>query len=156
MKKTKIIIFALGVVCFLVGLVGLIVSSLTARFSLDEEEYSSSEFVDIDASSYASLVENKKNFLLLVDQSGCITAEGLKNITSDLMKENGFRVHRIMYGEMRETSLYGEVKYYPSFVIFREGQPIAWLKADADEDTIRYKDKNALLSWLETYINLKK
>ena len=40
---------------------------------------------------------------------------------------------------MKETSLYDDIKYYPSFVIFKEGKAIDYLDANNENDTNYYK-----------------
>lgn len=151
-KKYQIFLFFAGIICFIVGLIGLIVSSLNASFSLDSDQLGSAEFVSIDIDGYNSLINQKKSFVLFIDQDGCTTADALEKNLSEYMDEHDFRMYRFMFSEMRQTSLYSSVKYYPSAVIVREGKPIVWLRADSDEDTARYNDLDALKNWFNTYL----
>ena len=151
-KKYQIFLFFAGIICFIVGLVGLIISSLNATFSLSDDQLGSAEFVTLDVDGYNSLISQKKSLVLFIDQEGCTTADALEKNLTEYMNEHEFKIYRFMFSDMRETPLYKYVKYYPSAVIIREGKPIVWLKADADEDTARYNNLEALKSWFNTYL----
>ena len=53
---------------------------------------------------------------------------------------------------MKETVMYDEVKYYPSFGIFKEGELVDFLDAESDEDLNSYKDKEEFGEWFNGYI----
>ncbi len=56
---------------------------------------------------------------------------------------------------MKEGELAKEVEYYPSFIIYREGEIVDFLEADADEDLERYKDLSKFEDWICSYVQLK-
>lgn len=144
-----------GLVMFVVGLVGLITSFITQtkKISLDSDQFGTSEFIDISGEDYEKLVSEKKSFLVFVDQDGCITAKGLKEIATTISEEKNLKIYHIMFADARKTSMFENVKYYPSFVIVDKGTIVDWLKADSNDDTERYKNKDELLNWLNKYIN---
>ena len=125
---------------------------INQKLSLDADQFGVAEFTDISGEEYESLIERKKSFLVFVDQDSCITADGLERITKEIMSEKNLSVYRIMFKDARETSMHENVRFYPSFVIVGGGEIKSWLKADADEDTERYKNKTELESWLNAYI----
>ena len=53
---------------------------------------------------------------------------------------------------MKKTNMYNDVKYYPSFAIYKEGELIDFLDAESDEDLNRYKDKEEFEKWFHSYI----
>ena len=111
-------------------------------------------FVDIDARRYNELVEEEKTFMLLVDQEGCRTADRLRNFAESYAREVGVKIYRMMFEEMKETDLYGRVKYYPSVVIVSRGVPAVWLRADKDEDAEEYNDYDSFRKWVEGHLSV--
>ena len=55
---------------------------------------------------------------------------------------------------MKKTELYDEVKYYPSFAIYKDGKLIDFLDAESDEDLNRYKETEAFESWFNEYVEI--
>ena len=106
------------------------------------------EFIEINADEYEKLVKDKKSFVLLVDQGGCKTADKVREFIKKWAVSNKKRVYRIMFEEMKKTSLHEVVKYYPSVVIFDEGRVANYLRADSDEDTEKYNDEGVFDDWL--------
>ena len=154
-SKNRLIVIVAGAIFLVAGLVGILVTFLTrdSKFSLDEDNFGAAEFVEISDEEYETMLSEQKSFVVFVDQDGCITAKGLKSITEEISKEKNLRIYKIMFADARKTSMYDNVKYYPSFVIVKKGKIVSWLKADADEDVERYKDKTALSNWLNNYLN---
>lgn len=153
MPRSRKFCIIFGIVFLAVGIFGILFTFLNnQKFKLDDDQFGSSEFIQISGEEYDKLAEEKKSFLVFVDQDGCITADGLEKIATEIMKEKNVQIYRLMFSEMRKTKLHDSVRYYPSLAIIHSGEPVIWLKADADEDVDRYKDKNALENWLNTYI----
>ena len=153
LSKNRKFVVVLGAVFLVIGAVGLIITALSnQKFSLDPDQLGSTEYIDITGEEYEKLLNEKKSFLVFVDQSGCITAEGLRKNLEEIQKERNFKVYRIMFSDARETSMSDYVKFYPSLVIVEQGEIKSWLKADSDEDTERYKTKVDLEDWLNKYI----
>ena len=115
------------------------------------------EAVGIKAGQYDAMTAEGRSFLLLVDQEGCTTgtrlAEYLARFVASDARESGGYYYRLMFDELKKTGLYSEVKYYPSVVVVREGAPVAWLRADADEDAAAYNDYGAFSEWLGGSLN---
>jgi hypothetical protein len=65
----------------------------------------------------------------------------------------GVKAYRMMFSDVRNSSLHDYVKYYPSVVVVSRGKPIVWLRADADEDSDAYNDEEAFKKWLSKYLN---
>lgn len=126
------------------------------KVTLDAEYYCGEEcdgeYMEIDAEGYEKLVTAQKSFVLFVDQGGCKTAVMLRGFVSDYAKEKGIKVYKMMFNEEKETSLYENVKYYPSVVIVRKGKPVVWLRSDSDEDARAYNRYDAFLEWIEKYL----
>ncbi len=160
-KKSQIVVLlaALLVVVLFGGV--LFVGAVSGWFSdpkvtLDEEYYAgdadSQELMDLSVQGYEDLIQNKKSFVVFIDQNGCKTAERLNGFIKDYMAEKGISVYKMMFSDVKESSLHEEVKYYPSVVIVSKGKPVAWLRADSDEDADAYNKYEAFLNWIGKYI----
>ena len=102
----------------------------------------------LNTREYEELIAAKKSFILLVDQGGCTTAERLKGYMRDFMKEAGVKTYRMMFSEVKNSSLHEKVKYYPSVVVVSRGEVIGFLRADSDEDAKMYNDYEEFKGWL--------
>ena len=88
------------------------------------------ELMDISAAEYEELVAAKKSFVVFVDQGGCTTADRLREYVQDYAREAGIKVYRMMFSEVKESSLSEAVHYYPSLAIVSRGNVVAALRAD--------------------------
>ena len=122
------------------------------KVTLDAEFYGEGEMVDLAGADYEGLVGAGKSFVVFVDQEGCTTADRLEEFVKDLAKEKGIRVQKMVFADVKETSLHDYVKYYPSVVVVSKGKPVAWLRADADEDADAYNETEAFRGWISKYL----
>ncbi len=116
-----------------------------------DEEYRSdkAEYMELSKDTYEDLINNKKSFVILVDQGGCTTADRLRGFVEDFMNEAGVKVYRMMFSEMKESSLHSHVKYYPSVVLIDKGKVRTFLRADSDEDADEYNDYDVFIEWMK-------
>lgn len=123
------------------------------KITLDSEYYGEgAEFMELTAGEYEGLVEAKKSFLVFVDQGGCTTADRLREYVTQYMTETGILVYRMMFAEVKESSLHSEVKYYPSVAVISKGKVVGYLRADADEDAEAYNNFDAFKEWISKYL----
>ena len=109
-------------------------------------------FVNIDSIGYENLILNRKSFMVIVDQNACITGDRLRGFIDDYVGETGLKAYRIMFEDMKKTSLYDKITYYPSVAIVSEGKMVAWLDAESDEDKPMFGEYESFANWLNTYI----
>ena len=120
---------------------------------LSEEYYGDfEEFNELSATEYEKLIEEQKSLVLLVDQGGCKTADKLRDFVSRWAEDAGIKVQKLMFSEMKETSLHDDVKYYPSVVVVSKGRVVAFLRADSDDDAAMYNDEEAFREWTRRYL----
>lgn len=156
-KQRNIIWLALTLVVVVVGGV-LFVGAVSGWFGkqkvvLDAEYYNTqSGFTDLTAREYEELVGAKKSFVVFVDQGGCTTADRLREYVGRYMEEAGVSVYRMMFAEVKESSLHEFVKYYPSVVIVSRGQVVAYLRADSDDDAKVYNNYEDLEGWMKRFL----
>ena len=113
----------LGVLWLVVALVAVLIGGVLfvgaasgwfddARVKLDAEYYADgAEFMELNAGEYEGLVEAKKSFVVMVDQAGCTTADRLREYVTRYMTETGVLVYKMMFSEVKESSLNEAVKY---------------------------------------------
>ena len=108
--------------------------------------------VKISAKAYDEMIKEKQSFLVFVDQSGCTTATKMKEFIKDYSETTGVAFYRIMFDDVKNTTLHDYVKYYPSVAVVKNGEVTAWLKADSDEDADEYNSYEAFSNWLKDNI----
>ena len=110
------------------------------------------EYENLTIEKYEELIKDKKSFMVFVDQGGCTTADRLEGFASDLAKSRKIKIYKIMFEDMKKSSLHDKVKYYPSLVVISNGNPIGWLRADEDEDSDAYNRYDAFEIWVNKYL----
>ena len=110
------------------------------------------EYIELDAAGYQELVEARKSFVVFVDQGGCTTADKLRGFVADYARERGIKVYRMMFEQVKESSLHEYVKYYPSVAMVSKGHVVGYLRADSDEDASAYNDYTAFQGWMGRYL----
>lgn len=126
--------------------------------TLDPEYYTSDTSLEntdgdflalLTATDYQSLIDQQKSFLIFIDQTNCNNADRMRTYVQDYATESGIKPYRMMFSELKNTNLKGQVKYYPSVVVISRGRPVAWLDADSDADAPAYNDYTAFKTWLD-------
>ena len=156
-KNRKILPLVMALIVVVLGSI-LFVGAASGWFDnhkvkLDAEYYADgAEFMELTAGEYEGLIEAKKSFVVMVDQSGCTTADRLREYVTRYMTETGILVYKMMFEQVKESSLHDQVKYYPSVVVVDKGVVRAYLRADSDEDAEVYNNYNAFREWMEKYL----
>lgn len=156
MRAWQLVLMLVAVIGSAVLLVGAASGWFDGKKTVIDVEYRCGEecrdyALDLNSEEYEDLIGNEKSFVVLVDQGGCATADRLKEYMLEFARENGFQFHKIMFSDMKETSLHESVKYYPSVAIVSKGRVVGFLRADSDDDAIMYNDYEAFKNWLKRY-----
>lgn len=163
MPKKRIAYLILGLVMIVTGsiLFALAVSGAfdPATTELDAEFYCDGVceggFIEIGKENYEDLIKEKRSFVLFVDQNGCDGADRLRKFSNDYFPESGVKVHKMMFSDLKETTLHEKVKYYPSLVVIRKGDVRAFLRADSDEDADAFNQYGSFIDWVNQHVLLK-
>ena len=119
------------------------------RVILDEEYYGDSTgFMELTADEYDELVKAGKSFIVLIDQSGCTTADRLRGYIKEYTNEMGVLIYRMMFAEIKNSPLHEVVKYYPSIALISKGNVVGYLRADSDDDASAYNDYDVFKRWM--------
>lgn len=123
-------------------------------FYLEEEYYKKSEMIDLSIEDLERLQEEKKSFIVFVHQAGCSNSANFNDVLKDFLKKNNVLIYKVAFSDLKNTDLEKKVKYYPSFMIFKKGELIDFLKANKDADLPKYESEG-FEKWLRDYIILK-
>ena len=157
-KKTKT--FKIATLCILILAVFAIVIVITFSqskpdmpFRLSDEYYGTSEMLTgLTAEEYEKLLSEKRSFVVMVDKPGCITTPPMRERMANFPDNMQFKYYQFMWSEAKESSLHNYVTFVPSVAIIREGEVVAWLRADSDEDTEYFNSAEALQAWVAKYV----
>ena len=155
LKVWQLILILIIVIGGFVLFVGLVSGWFADKRAEIDAEYASNdncEYMELSASEYEELIREKKSFVVFVDQGGCTTADRLRGFVADYMKEKGFKVYKMMFEKMEETSLHDFVKYYPAVAVVSSGEVIGWLRADSDDDAPAYNNYDDFVNWIDKYL----
>ena len=123
---------------------------IDSEYTCDNE--SGCDYMELTAEGYDELVKAKKSFIVFVDQYGCTTADRLRGYVSDWAASQGIKVYRMMFMDIKESTLYDYVKFYPSVVVVDKGTVRGFLKADLDDHADMYNDYGAFSEWMGRYL----
>ena len=154
-QKSKIIIL---IVAFLAIVAGgfFFICAVAGWFdqpqtiTLDLEYQGTSESYVIDAETYEQMVSEQKSFILIAYLPTC-TADIIKYMQDYSMQHN-IAYFYLNWSNLRETSLKDVVDFSPSVILVSNGQPIAHLRADSNDDIEKYNNQDAFNAWLDSYI----
>lgn len=156
--KTKKIISIIGMaIAALIVLGGLIFLTVGMRypFSLSEEYYSTTEVDKINYAELENLITDKKSFAVFVYQPLCETSASFEEVLDDFQTKNAIGFYKIAFADLKDTALGDKIKHYPSFVVFKKGELMEYLDAEADEDKEYYQTEDSFEKWFKKYVNLK-
>lgn len=154
MKKKKTIMI-LGVILFLVVILGIILWQKSVRpFRLESKYYEKSEYLDLDKEKFEQLAEAKESFVVFICQDLCANSAGFNKLLDQFLAKHRMAIYKMYYSDVKETTLGEKIKYYPSFAIFRKGKIVDFLSADKDEHIKVYQDVNEFEKWLAKYVVL--
>ena len=139
---------------FALILISLLLVGCNSKIKLEEKYYKRSEFIDIDYSKVEDLIKSKENFVIFIYQPMCTMSSGFEELLDDYMDIRKISIYKMSFTDMKKTDLKNTVRFYPSFIIFKDGEVVDFLDADSDEDTKKYKEFDAFKEWFESYVEV--
>jgi len=135
-------------------LVSLLLVGCNGKIKLEDKYYKRSEFIDVDHSKVNDLIKSKESFVVFIYQPMCTMSSEFEKLLDEYMDIRKISIYKMSFTDMKKTELKDTVRFYPSFVIFKDGEVVDFLDADSDEDTNRYKILKAFKEWLESYVEV--
>ncbi len=156
MKRAQIIGIILGSVAIVALIIVAVILCWPQKFSLSPQYYEDTGFHDIDTAGLQQLINDKTSFALLIWQPACQTSADFEQVVKDFSEQNHLSLEKINFTSARKSGLVGELKYYPSVALYREGKLVTFLDADSDEFLEYYKSVEGFSKWWEKYIKDRK
>lgn len=135
-------------------LISLLLVGCNGKIKLEDKYYKRSEFIDIDYLDVDDLIKSKENFVVFIYQPMCTMSSEFEKLLDEYMDIRKISIYKMSFTDMKKTSLKDTVKFYPSFIIFKDGEVVDFLDADSDEDTNKYKILKAFKEWFEGYVEI--
>lgn len=151
MKKLILLSFSIFLCLILVGC-----NNKQNTFSLDEEYYNSSSFTELDKNTFDNLISNKKTFAIFIYQPLCSASYDFNKVLTEFANQYQVSFYKMSFSNMKETKLKEYIKYYPSLVIYQEGEIVDYLDANSDTDSKYYKSVDDFKKWFSSYVTVTK
>ena len=135
-------------------LVSLLLVGCSGKIKLESKYYKKSEYLELSSSKVSELIKSKENFVVFIYQPMCTMSSSFEEILDKYMKERTISVYKMSFTDMKKTELKNTIRFYPSFIIFKDGEVVDFLDADSNEDTNRYKILKAFKEWIESYVEV--
>lgn len=135
-------------------LVSILLVGCNGKIKLEDKYYKRSEFIDVDHSKVNDLIKSKESFVVFIYQPMCTMSSEFEELLDEYMDIRKISIYKMSFSDMKKTSLKDTVRFYPSFIIFKDGEVVDFLDADSDEDTNRYKILKAFKEWVESYVEV--
>ena len=84
---------------------------------LDEKQYNSKEFIDIDSEKLKSLEEEKTNFAIFVYAPGCLSCAAFRVVLEEYVEKYNMSFYTISTPEMKKTDISEFITYAPSMAL---------------------------------------
>lgn len=149
-STTLIILFVTLLIC--IG--GFLIFHQHQTFSLSPEFYGQSELRDISADELQELISEQKTFVLLAHQPNCQASAELSNIVRQFSEQNSVTIYRIAFSDLKNSALVDGLRFYPTFVIYHNGEVVDFLEADSAEDVSAYTSLGGFTEWFKGYVRL--
>lgn len=130
----------------------LVGCSNNQKFNLNDKYYNSGEFIDVTINE----IPNNESFILYTYNNFCALPIHCETIFKEIFEKYKIDALSIPFDEFKSTSFYKEVKYAPSILIIKNGDIIAYLDANSDEDLEKYQNTSKFEEWLKKYVYLEK
>lgn len=145
-----IILFVTLVIC----VAAFLIFRRPATFRLDPEYYDTAQIEDIDIAELRELVDERKTFAVFAHQPGCQTSAELSQIVQDFSAEHQLKIYQTSFSDLKDSDLVPGLRFYPTFVIFRNGAVVDFLAADSEEDVSAYQSFDGFSEWFTSYVGL--
>ena len=122
------------------------------QFRLEDKYYNVSYLSEISIDDFNKLLDDEENFGLFIYQDFCAASDSFEKVLNEYIKEYPMGFYKLSYNDMKETELKGDIKFYPSFVIYKNGKLIDFLDADSASDADYYKSVSGFNDWFTKYV----
>lgn len=152
MKNKLLVIIPTVLIAIAAVACAVFFSLQSAPFRLDEQYYGSAALDSISAAELQQLVDEKKSFAVFVSQPSCRASADFEKVLQSFIAETPMRFYEIAFSDLKELPFASEVRFYPSFLIFKRGKLVDFLEADNDDDASAYTSLDGFKAWLSKQV----
>ena len=145
MKKLLIIIVP-------IILILLIILNNKTNFYLESKYYNSNDLIEIDSNNLIELIDKKESFAIFVYQPSCISSTDFDNLLLEFQEKNNISFYKISCLIFKDLNIASQIKYYPTFIIYKDGKIVDYLKANDNKDLKYYQSIESFTNWFEKYV----
>lgn len=148
MKRTVNIISLLIISCLVLTGCG------EKTFSLEDKYYMNMTVNEIEKDGLEKLINDKESFGVFIYQPLCAASSAFEKVLNEFIESYRVSFYKMSFTNMKETELGAEIKYYPSFVIYKDGKMVDYLDANSEEDKESYQDLSGFTKWFKKYVEI--
>lgn len=153
--KNKLLVILPTIFIVIAAVACAIIFSLQrAPFRLDEQYYNHAALDAISAGDLQQLVDEKKSFAVFVSQPSCRASADFEKVLREFVAATNIQIYEIAFSDLKDLSFASEVRFYPSFLISKQGKLVDFLEADNDDDAAAYTSLDGFKTWFTEQVIL--
>lgn len=124
-------------------------------YELSGEYYNKeTSFTEITKQELETLEKDRKSFSIFVYSPNCTTSASFHKVLINFLEQEQLNFYKISAIQAKDTMINKTLKYYPSVVIYQEGEIVSYLKPDQDDDMPYYQSVAGFKEWFSQNLNL--
>ena len=153
-KKIKVCLLIIIVIVGIIIIIerDLIFKTSNVLFYLEDKYYNEEVSIEISNLELENKIKNKESFALFIHQPACSKSYEFNKIQSLYQQNNNISFNKILFEDLQKTKLSKEIKYFPSFAIFNNGELVDFLDAESNDDILKYKEYDEFSNWFNSYV----
>lgn len=153
-KKMKVCLLIIIVIVGIIIIIerDLIFKTSNVLFYLEDKYYNEEVSIEISNLELENKIKNKESFALFIHQPACSKSYEFNKIQSLYQQNNNISFNKILFEDLQKTKLSKEIKYFPSFAIFNNGELVDFLDAESNDDILKYKEYDEFSNWFNSYV----
>ena len=153
-KKIKVCLLIIIVIVGIIIIIerDLIFKTSNVLFYLEDKYYNQEVSIEISNLELENKIKNKESFALFIHQPACSKSYEFNKIQSLYQQNNNISFNKILFEDLQKTKLSKEIKYFPSFAIFNNGELVDFLDAESNDDILKYKEYDEFSNWFNSYV----
>lgn len=155
MKNKLLVILPAVFIALVAGFCAFLLLAKPAPFRLNEQFYGTAELTSISVDELQRLVDDKASFVVFISQPSCRASADFEKILQSFIAKHPMKFYEIAFSDLKNLPFAKGVRFYPSFLVFKNGQLVDFLEADSDEDASAYTSLDGFETWFTKQIILQ-
>lgn len=154
MKNKLFIILPAALIALIAASCAIFFATRPASFRLDDRFYGDATLETISADDLQRLVDDKSSFAVFVSQPSCRTSADFEKNLQSFIAKYPMHFYEIAFSNLKTLPFAEKVRFYPSFLIFKDGKLVDFLEADSGEDASAYTSLDGFETWFTKQVSL--